>query len=82
MPLWTKEENDLLLNNYDALGLAELQSLCGRSERAIRSHARTLGLSRPALKSPHGSLAKLLNDEPVAAYWNGFLAADGAVEST
>lgn len=78
MARWTAHDDDLLRKVYTTTSLDELQRLFGRSENAIRLHALAIGLTRTPIPSPHGNLKRLLEDTPTAAYWNGFIAADGA----
>lgn len=48
----------------------------GRSAAAVKLRAQKDGLCRPPA-TPQGSLERLLEDSPTAAYWIGFLMADG-----
>ena len=55
-PLWTKEHDELLRQNYPTMDIYQLMALLGRSKKAIWGRARILGLSKnkpqPQIISP------------------------------
>lgn len=44
--VWTKEQDDYLIANYEAATWKEMTSYLGRSNKAIRDRARKLGVRR------------------------------------
>ena len=73
---WSKEEENILIENYASSTIEEiLQLLPNRSKKAIYSKAHSLGLKY------HNYNKNYFNkiDTPEKAYWIGFLTADGYI---
>jgi hypothetical protein len=77
---WTKKEINLLLDKYEIFGKKQLKELFpNRSWDAIKLRANKEGLTFYNGTHPYvqANLSALLEDDPKAYYWMGFLAADG-----
>jgi hypothetical protein len=81
MNKWTKEEEQLLRDNYTKFVASELAKLVNKTESAVQGRLNKLRL----LKGPHKlysfnnnffEIPNILN-----SYWAGFLAADGTIRT-
>lgn len=55
---WTKDEDDYLINHYEATGFEEMMVYLGRSNKAIRSRAGNLGVKRQSRKKTNEKFIK------------------------
>ena len=73
---WSKEEEDILINNYSLKTIEELiELLPNRNEKGIYSHAHKLKLKYHTYNENYFNEI----DTPDKAYWLGFLSADGYI---
>lgn len=85
---WTKEEDEIVINNYHKLTSNEISKLIDRTRNSITTRAYKLGISSEIK-------ARLLHKERIGTYcnenyfenltkencyWAGFLAADGSIK--
>lgn len=74
---WSDDDLARLREVYPTAEMGDvLGSFPGRSSAAVKLRAQKDGLRRPPA-APQGSLKRLLEQTPIAAYWIGFLMADG-----
>lgn len=73
---WTKEEDELLIENYTSKTIEELLTLLPRrSKQSIYGRAHKLGLKYHTYNENYFNTI----DSPTKAYWLGFLYTDGYV---
>lgn len=75
---WSKEEEEILINNYSLKTIRELTELLpSRSEKSIYAHAHKLKLKYYTYNENYFNEI----NTPDKAYWLGFLSADGYVST-
>lgn len=79
---WTKQEDDILYDNYYDLPTEELQQLLPcRTWNAIKLRARKLDLYRSLSLARKSNMKNLLSGSVTSFYWVGFILADGHIEN-
>lgn len=79
---WTPEHDALVIEMYAVQDcpIEDIAEAVGRTVDSVLVRTSTLGIMRPKVpRSPAGSLEKLLDESPEAAYWVGFIFADGSI---
>lgn len=82
-PSWTKQDEQLLIDNYPLKSKEELCALFPtRSWSGIKQWAcGRLGLTKLiTARTKNGNVGRLLEETPEAYYWMGFLLADGSFD--
>lgn len=74
---WTKEEDELLKNNYQLKKIELLKLFPNRTAAAINIRASNLSLKKEKNEYVEGNLKKLLDENLETYYWIGFILADG-----
>lgn len=78
--LWTKIEENLLINSYPSSNEKELKKLFpNRSYDSIKLKAAKLGIKKQLGFKSEANLSVLLEDSYESYYWIGFLMADGYI---
>lgn len=78
---WTKEEDNRLIQNYQAKTCDILHLFPGRSHFAINQHATVLGIKKENNYYLETNCKSLLEDTPIVLYWIGFILADGHISN-
>ena len=78
---WTKEDIDILQDNYLSMSNKQLGNLLGRTEKAVQVKMHKLGLKRPDKYYYDKDFFRVIDTEE-KAYWLGFMYADGYVQNT
>lgn len=81
MGTWSKEEIQLLKDNFEMMTNNELAKLLNRTKSAIINKLNELGLKRPEQYHYDKNFFKIIDNEE-KAYWLGFFMADGYVWQT
>lgn len=79
MPPWTKEEDNLLITNYQLKRNDLLKLFPNRSYYAVNQRASKLNLRKERNEYCESNLDVLLEETHEAYYWIGFILADGHV---
>jgi len=79
MTIWTKDEDFILINNYQLKSSEISKLLSNRTKAAINIRASKLGLKKICNEYKHSDLSVLLEDSLEAYYWIGFILADGHI---
>lgn len=86
---WTKEEDEIVINNYHKLTSNEISKLINRTKNSITTRAYKLGISsegkaRFSHKKRIGTYCNENYFDSLSTencYWAGFLAADGSIKN-
>lgn len=80
LSMWTKEEEEKLKKIYHNSKDAFLKEMFpSRSMEAVDLHANNMGLKKGHKNRQESDLSVLLNENPEAYYWIGFILADGHI---
>ncbi len=74
---WTKEEDKILLENYQLPKKQLLMLLPSRTAASINIRASLLGYKKQQNEYKNSDISILLNDDILSYYWIGFIMADG-----
>ena len=74
---WTQEELDYLANNYYSMDTDIIAEQLNRSRNSIKLKANRIGLKKPHHEQDDFFFDSI--DNPIKAYWLGFITADGYV---
>lgn len=75
--MWTKEEVDFLLKNYENMSYPKISKILNRTLKSVEAKARKLNLSKEKYSYDKDYFQDI--DTEDKAYWLGFLYADGYV---
>lgn len=76
---WTKEEDDIMRNDYHLTNTKELAKKLNRSASSVVLRARKLNLNKSNSIYRKTNCRKLLDGSLQSMYWIGFILADGHI---